>query len=70
MIFDSKTRIAKPIPFVGLKDIKNDPQFSQTFGLMLFNENDYQIDFIAENKRKDIKKTAFSRFFTWLDQYI
>ena len=55
---------------MGLKGIKNNPQLSQTFGLMLFNEKDYVIDFLPENNKKTNKISVLSRFSAWLDQYI
>ena len=70
IIFDSKTRISQPIPFIGLDNKFNKPQFSQTFGLMFYNKNDYQFNFLAENKEEIEKKSYFKRFSSWLDQYI
>ena len=70
IIFDSKTRISSLMPLIGLDNKFNKPQFSQTIGLMFYNESDYQFDFLAENKEKKEKKTLFQRFSSWLDQYI
>ena len=70
IIFDSKTRISNHMPFLELENKFNKPQYSQTFGLMYFNENDYNFDFLSENMDKKEKKSFFGRFSTWLDQYI
>ena len=69
-IFDSKTRIGKPKVINGMLSSISKPQFSQTFGLIFYNEDDYNIDFLAEKKQKIKKNKIFSRFFAWLDQYI
>ena len=70
VIFDSKTRIAQIIPFLGLNQKFNKPQFSQTIGLMFYKDNDHQFDFLTENKEKIKKVSLFGRFSSWLDQYI
>ena len=70
IIFDSKTRLSQSIPYLGLDKKYNKPQFSQTFGLMMYNNNDYQFDFLSENKEKIEKKSYFGRFSSWLDKYI
>tara|TARA_Y100000590_G_scaffold460785_1_gene620947 strand:+ start:2627 stop:3850 length:1224 start_codon:yes stop_codon:yes gene_type:complete len=69
-IFDSKTRIIEQINGFLIEDKFNKPQFSQTIGLMHYNEKDYKFDFFTENIEKIEKKTIFSRFSSWLDQYI
>ena len=70
IIFDSKTRVSQLSPLLGLDNKFNKPQFSQTVGLMYYNENDYKFDFLLENKEKIEKKSFFSRFSSWLDHYI
>ena len=70
IIFDSKTRLSQSIAYLGLDNKYNKPQFSQTFGLMIYNNNDYQFDFLLENKEKIEKNSYFSRFSSWLDKYI
>ena len=69
-IFDSKTRVSKLNPLLGLDDKFNKPQFSQTVGLMYYNEKDYRFDFLPENQGKIEKKALFRRFSSWLDHYI
>ena len=70
IIFDSKTRLSQSISYLGLDKKYNKPQFSQTFGLMIYNNNDYQFDFLSENKEKIEKNSYFGRFSSWLDKYI
>ena len=70
IIFDSKTRISQPISIEGLDNKFNKPQFSQTVGLMIYEENNHKFNFLLKNKEKIEKKTIFKRFFAWLDQYI
>ena len=70
IIFDSKTRLSQSIPYLGLDKKYNKPQFSQTFGLMMYNNNDYQFDFLSENKEKIEENSYFGRFSSWLDKYI
>ena len=69
IIFDSNVRIGKPHPIEGLNSKYLNPQFSQTIGTILFNKQDHDIDFL-KNKEKNNKNTVFSRFSSWLDQYI
>ena len=69
-IFDSKTRVSKLNPLLGLDNKFNKPQFSQTVGLMYYNEKDYRFDFLPENQGKIEKKSLFRRFSSWLDHYI
>ena len=69
IIFDSNVRIGRPHPIEGLSSKYLNPQFSQTIGTILFNKKDHDIDFL-KNKEKNNKNTVFSRFSSWLDQYI
>ena len=69
VIFDSNVRIGMPLSIKGLDKKFINPQFSQTIGTILFNESDYEIEFLrSEEKYK--KNTVLSRFSSWLDQYI
>ena len=70
IIFDSKTRVSQPISIIGLDNKFNKPQFSQTVGLMIYEENNHKFDFLLKNKEKIEKKSIFKHFFAWLDQYI
>ena len=69
IIFDSNVRIGRPSPIDGLSSKYLNPQFSQTIGTILYNKEDHDIDFL-KNKEKNNKKGVFSRFSSWLDQYI
>jgi len=69
IIFDSNVRIGRPHPIEGLSSKYLNHQFSQTIGTILFNKKDHDIDFL-KNKEKNNKNTVFSRFSSWLDQYI
>ena len=69
IIFDSNVRIGKPHkPFCFNKNFSG-PQFSQTIGSILYQKSKYEPFFIEKNK-KTSKNTIFSRFSSWLDQYI
>lgn len=68
-IFDSNVRLGKPFGIFGLNKKFSGPQFSQTIGTVLYQENEYELTFLK--KGQNIKKnTIFSRFSSWLDQYI
>jgi cell division protein FtsA len=69
-IFNSKTRLASPKPIMGLPSKYKKPQFSQTIGLMLYEPKKFEIEFLSKKSEKIEKKSVFSRFSTWLDQYI
>ena len=69
IIFDSNVRIGKPLGIADLAKKFSGPQFSQTLGSALFQENNYEIDFIRKAQKKS-KNTVFERFSFWLDQYI
>ena len=69
-IFDSKTRLAKPSPLIGVSEKYSKPQFSQTIGLILYNTKDYEIDFLSKKLEKIKKNSILSQFSTWLDKYI
>ena len=69
VIFDSNVRIGLPLSIKGLDKKFINPQFSQTIGTILFNESDYEIEFLR-SKEKYKKNTVLSRFSSLLDQYI
>lgn len=69
IIFDSNSRLGKPIPISGLSKNYLGPKFSQTIGLIHFNPKDYEIDFIKKTPRTG-KKGIFKQFSSWLDEYI
>ncbi|PPR47241.1 MAG: Cell division protein FtsA [Alphaproteobacteria bacterium MarineAlpha5_Bin9] len=69
-IFDSKTRVGKPLFISGLNKEKNVPQIAQTIGLSLYNENEHDIDFLPKNIKNKEKNTLFKRFSSWLDEFI
>jgi len=69
IIFDSNVRLAKPFGILNLSKEYSGPQFSQTIGSILFNENQYEINFLKKSQNLT-KNTVFSRFSSWLDQYI
>ena len=70
IIFDSNVRIGKPNILPGLPSKFQKPQFSQTVGILLYDPSDYELDFLLKNSKKINKNSVFSRFSSWLDQYI
>ena len=69
IIFDSNVRVSKPSHIVGLDEIYQKPQYSQTLGTILYNKSDYEIEFLKNREKKE-KNSTLGRFFSWLDQYI
>ena len=69
IIFDSNVRSGFSIDIIGLDKKFLNPQFSQTIGAVFYNEGQYEVDFLKKSQ-KISKKTIFSRFSVWLDQYI
>ena len=69
IIFDSNVRLGRPHTILGLNKSFSGPQFSQTIGSVFFNKEDYDVKFL-KNRQKIIKNGLFSRFSSWLDQYI
>ena len=69
MIFSSNVRLAKPIDELGIDKNFNKPSFSDLIGTILFNPEDFSIKY-TKNQQKNQKKPSFSRFFSWIDQYI
>ncbi len=69
MIFDGNVRIGEPSKILGLKPEFYKPLYSQTVGTIYFNKKNYEIN-LFKNSQKNNKNTVFSRFSSWLDQYI
>ena len=69
IIFDSNVRLGKPFGIVGLDKKFSGPQFSQTIGTVLYQNKEYELSFLKKSQ-KIKKNTLFSRFSSWLDQYI
>ena len=69
IIFNSNVRLGKPMGLIGLENKFSGPQFSQTLGSILFEEDKYELNFLKKTLNKP-KNTVFGRFSTWLDQYI
>ena len=68
-IFDGNVRLGKPHGILGLDKKYSSPNFSQTIGCILYQESQYDLNFLKKNQ-KTIKNSVFSRFYSWLDQYI
>ncbi|MBI29265.1 MAG: Cell division protein FtsA [Alphaproteobacteria bacterium MarineAlpha5_Bin11] len=70
IIFDSQARVAYPI-FKGLDEGIKKPQFSTVIGLLLYSEDFGAIkDFSSQKSQKNQEKGIFSKFSSWLDNYI
>jgi len=69
IIFDGHVRLGKPSGLVNLKKIFSGPQFSQTLGSILYEENNFQVSFLKK-QQNNRENSVFSRFSSWLDQYI
>jgi len=69
IIFDGNVRLGKPHDILGLSNKFKGPSFSQTVGLVFYQKDQYEISFLKK-KLKNSKNHIFSRFSTWLDQYI
>tara|TARA_B110000438_G_scaffold279734_1_gene304407 strand:+ start:650 stop:1870 length:1221 start_codon:yes stop_codon:yes gene_type:complete len=69
IIFDGNVRLGKPNKLIGLGKRFSGPEFSQTLGSIFFNSDEYEISFYKKS-HKIRKNNVFSRFSTWLDQYI
>ena len=69
IIFDSNVRLGKPQSIKGINNEYLKPQFSQTIGTVLFKKSEFEIKYLK--KQEKIKKNdVFSRFSSWLDDYI
>ena len=69
IIFDSNVRLGKPLGLSGLNKQFLGPQFSQTIGLVLYNNDQYELNFL-KNHQNLVKNNILGRFSSWLDQYI
>ena len=69
MIFSSNVRIGKPLDFLNLKDNFYNPSYSDIIGTTFFEKDEFSIGFMKKQS-KNAKKPSFSRFFSWIDQYI
>ncbi len=69
IIFSSNVRVAKPHEFLNLDKEYNKSSFCDIAGSILYEPEDFTVDFLKEKNKKS-KKPTFSTFFTWLDQYI
>ena len=69
IIFGSNVRLARSFGILGLDKKKLGPQFSQTIGSILYENDKFEVDFLKKSQ-KISKNTIFSRFSSWLDEYI
>ena len=68
-IFASGVRVSSPLEQLNLDNNFNKPNFCDIIGSILYDQDLFKIDFLA-NQSKISKKRGISGFFTWLDQYI
>jgi cell division ATPase FtsA len=68
-IFASGVRVSSPLDQLNLENNFKKPNFCDVIGSILYDEDLFKIDFLA-NQSKTSKKQGISSFFTWLDQYI
>ena len=68
-IFASGVRISNPLDQLNLENKFKKPNFCDIIGSILYDEDLFKIDFLA-NQSKSTKKRGISGFFSWLDQYI
>ncbi len=68
-IFASGVRVANPIEQLNLDNNFKKPNFCDIIGSILYNQDLFKIDFLA-NQSKNSKKRGIPGFFSWLDQYI
>ncbi len=68
-IFASGVRVSNPIDQLNLENKFKKPNFCDIIGSILYDQDLFRIDFLA-NQSKTSKKPGISSFFTWLDQYI
>jgi len=68
-IFASGVRISSPLEQLNLDNNFKKPNFCDIIGSILYNQDLFKIDFLA-NQSKKSKKRGISSFFSWLDQYI
>ena len=68
-IFASGVRVSSPLEKLNLDNNFKKPNFCDIIGSILYDQDLFRIDFLA-NQSKTTKKRGISGFFTWLDQYI
>ena len=68
-IFASGVRVSSPLEQLNLENNFKKPNFCDIIGSILYDQDLFKIDFLA-NQSKNSKKLGFSGFFSWLDQYI
>ncbi len=68
-IFASGVRVSSPLEQLNLDNNFKKPNFCDIIGSILYEQDLFKIDFLA-NQSKNTKKRGISGFFSWLDQYI
>ena len=68
-IFASGVRVSSPLAKLNLDNNFKKPNFCDIIGSILYDQDLFKIDFLA-NQSKNSKKRGISGFFSWLDQYI
>ena len=68
-IFASGVRVSSPLEQLNLANNFKKPNFCDIIGSILYDQDLFKIEFLA-NQSKNSKKPGISSFFTWLDQYI
>ncbi len=68
-IFASGVRVSRPLEQLNLDNNFKKPNFCDIIGSIMYDQNLFKIDFLA-NQSKKSKKRGISGFFSWLDQYI
>ena len=68
-IFASGVRVSSPLEQLNLDNNFKKPNFCDIIGSILYDQDLFKIDFLA-NQSKNSKKRGISGFFSWLDQYI
>ena len=68
-IFASGVRVSSPLEQLNLDNNFKKPNFCDIIGSILYDQDLFKIDFLA-NQSITSKKRGISSFFTWLDQYI
>ena len=68
-IFASGVRVSSPLEQLNLDNNFKKPNFCDIIGSILYDQDLFKIDFLA-NQSKSSKKRGISSFFSWLDQYI
>jgi len=68
-IFASGVRVSSPLEQLNLDNNFKKPNFCDIIGSILYDQDLFKIDFLA-NQSKSSKKQGISSFFSWLDQYI